>query len=454
MASHFKQTDDQQSSANNAARSAETNASSQTNRSSSSAYSGQASGQQQRRQTTSRTGEAASQQQRQQQSARSGQTAYQQQAGYQQQRQQQAAPQDIPTTAVGFIPVISEPEDDRDAHGRRRRNSEKRNNRRREKNFRKTDPYDISGRRSNSTWRKVRRVIGRILSVLLFVVGVLLIVCGVGLWIYTEYQYDMQDEINEELAEYAVVSDDTEDPTAPEVDWDALKAVNSDVVAWIQIPGTVINYPVYQSDDNEYYLYTNAEGEYSIGGQIFLDYANTAPGLVDYQSIIYGHHLRSGSMFKIIDDMDDQEMFDSVTTVWYVTEDATYQLTPLLLYKTEEDDESAREFTFDSTEDFQAYLSELLDQAETSADNAEELISSAEQVLTLCTCNYDDIFDDGEGRTLLVCVVTSVTYSEDGSTDETTESTDTESTDESTEESADASSDESSSEDDSSESDE
>ena len=291
---------------------------------------------------------------------------------------------DMPrSSAAHFIPVVSEPE-----HGGS-------NRRRRESHFRETDPYDLSGRRS----RDPRKRAGRVVSVLLFVIGIALIATAAGMWLYNQWQYSEQDRINEELATFADVSDNGTTP--PQVDWASLRAVNDEVVGWLQIPGTAVNFPVYQGPDNDKYLHTSAEGEYSLGGQVFMDYANTAPGMVDAQTIIYGHHLRNGAMFKPISDMANQEMFDSVSTVWYVTEDTTYELEPLLLYETDANDANVRTFTFGSEDELRAYLTGLLDVAVTKRADAAEKIAAATNVLTLCTCNYEN---GDSGRTLLVCV--------------------------------------------------
>lgn len=255
------------------------------------------------------------------------------------------------------------------------------------------DSRDIKGRRDP----KGRRA--RIVSTILLVVGIGLLVAAGGMWAYNQYQYHRQDEINEKLAAYAKV-DDT-GITAPEVDWDALKAVNPDVVGWVQIPGTVVNYPVYQGSDNDEYLRTTAEGNYSVGGQIFLDYENVKPGMLDQQTIIYGHHLYNGSMFKTVADMENQGMFDSVSTIWYVTEEATYELQPVFSYKTDGDDENVRRFDFDSTDAFHSYLTDLLGKASAKSADAESLIADSANVLSLCTCSYTD---NEYGRVILVCV--------------------------------------------------
>lgn len=284
-----------------------------------------------------------------------------------------------------YIPVVSAPGEGARGHGRRRRDA----------GFRETDPYDLSGRRS----RDPRKRVGRVISVLLFIVGVALIATAAGMWIYNQWQYSEQDRINEELAAFADVSDNGTTP--PQVDWESLKAVNDEVVGWLQIPGTAVNFPVYQASDNDKYLHTNAEGEYSLGGQVFMDYENAAPGMVDGQTIVYGHHLRNGAMFKPVSDMTNQEMFDGVSTVWYVTEEATYELEPLLVYETEANDTNVRTFSFGSADELREYLSGLLSRAVTSRADAAEKIASAERALTLCTCNYEN---GDSGRTLLVCV--------------------------------------------------
>ena len=179
---------------------------------------------------------------------------------------------------------------------------------RRRSGYGESDPYDVRGNRDP----KRRRA--RIVSRVLLVIGLCLLIAAAGMFLHNQYEYHEQDVINEKLAAYATV--DNSGSSAPQVDWAALKAVNQQVVGWIQIPGTNVNYPVYQGADNDAYLHTNAEGNYSLGGQIFLDTDNTAPGMVDAQTIIYGHHLRNGSMFKAVSDMESQGMFDSVDTIW------------------------------------------------------------------------------------------------------------------------------------------
>ncbi len=241
--------------------------------------------------------------------------------------------------------------------------------------------------------RRIRRVVG----FSLVGVAIVLVATAVGLLADAWAKYQDQDAVNAQLAAYAEVSDAQGE--APQVDWEALKAVNPDVCAWLQIPGTSINFPVYQGDDNEHYLNTTAYGEYGVGGQVFLDCENANPGLVDEQTLVYGHHLQNGGMFAPLASFDDQATFDEHPTVWYVTEGQTFELAPILCYRTTGADEDVRIFNWPTREEFHAYLKNLLANSKTNMEDAAKVIPGINHVLTLSTCSYEE----DNGRTLLVC---------------------------------------------------
>lgn len=88
------------------------------------------------------------------------------------------------------------------------------------------------------------------------------------------------------------------------VDLAALREVNPEVIGWIEIPDTGISYPLLQGGDNQYYLKHTWEGDSSSVGAIFLESTNS-PDLSDFNTIIYGHKLRSGAMFAPLRFYDD-----------------------------------------------------------------------------------------------------------------------------------------------------
>ena len=92
--------------------------------------------------------------------------------------------------------------------------------------------------------------------------------------------------------------------------FEELVAINNEVFAWLTVYGTNIDYPVAQADNNMKYVNTNAEGDYSLAGAIFLDYANSKD-FSDFNSIIYGHHMSRKTMFGEIGEFADRRMFDA-----------------------------------------------------------------------------------------------------------------------------------------------
>ena len=89
-----------------------------------------------------------------------------------------------------------------------------------------------------------------------------------------------------------------------------LQKLNPEVIAWLTIYGTNIDYPVAQTDDNQKYVNVNAKGEFSLAGSLFLDYRNTSD-FSDFCNIIYGHHMEKKSMFGEVEEFKEQDFFDS-----------------------------------------------------------------------------------------------------------------------------------------------
>ena len=117
--------------------------------------------------------------------------------------------------------------------------------------------------------------------------------------IYGEYQEG--EDTYEELASFVEEPEDTpkldggEPDAEPDgylkIDFEGLQAVNPDVIAWIDIPGLSISYPVVQGTDNAYYLHHLFTGEYNSSGSIFADWHNQ-PDFADPNTIVYGHNMK------------------------------------------------------------------------------------------------------------------------------------------------------------------
>ncbi len=99
-------------------------------------------------------------------------------------------------------------------------------------------------------------------------------------------------------------------PTAEDtVSFQELVEMNHDVVAWLSINATNIDYPLVQGANNSAYLNKSVSGEFSLSGALFLDYRN-APDFSDPLSIVYGHNMTGDMMFGGIDNYADPDYFN------------------------------------------------------------------------------------------------------------------------------------------------
>ena len=240
----------------------------------------------------------------------------------------------------------------------------------------------------------------------LIIVGVGLMLAAAGIFIHAQIGYKQATDTYDDLAKYAKLKDADGD-NVPNPDFDQLSSINKDVVGWIYIPGTTINYPVVQGTDNTHYLRTMFEGTYNASGTIFMDVDGTAPGMVDEQTTIYGHHMENGGMFNPIADTVDQSTFDNIKHVYYITKDHVYKLKPLLTHVVDGSYTDARtpNFTEDGTS-LKSYLETMLADAEAKASDASDRAASAEQVLTLVTCKRDILQN---GRAVMICTIEKTT---------------------------------------------
>ena len=81
------------------------------------------------------------------------------------------------------------------------------------------------------------------------------------------------------------------------IDWRNLLERNNDVIAWIQVPGTHIDYPVLKGATNDTYLRHDIDHKYLVAGSIFVDAMHSKP-FEEPNTIIYGHHMKNDSMFS------------------------------------------------------------------------------------------------------------------------------------------------------------
>ena len=112
------------------------------------------------------------------------------------------------------------------------------------------------------------------------------------------------------------------DPMERTINFASLRKVNGDVIAWIYIPGTAVNYPVMKGDPGNYYLHRNWKRQKSFGGAIFMDSVNSY-GFTDDNTIVYGHNMKNGSQFGTLIRFLDGKFFESHPYVYVYTPERT-----------------------------------------------------------------------------------------------------------------------------------
>ncbi len=100
-----------------------------------------------------------------------------------------------------------------------------------------------------------------------------------------------------------------EEPFRDDIDFDELKGTNEDVIAWVEMPGTVIDYPVMRGVDNAKYLTTTVEGEYDPYGAVFADMQNP-DDLLTGVSVLYGHFTPDETYFTQLHEYKDEQYFE------------------------------------------------------------------------------------------------------------------------------------------------
>lgn len=184
------------------------------------------------------------------------------------------------------------------------------------------------------------------------------------------------------------------------VDWDALSKINSEVVAWIYVPGTRISYPVCQASDNEKYLETNfdgAQGVFTGSGTIFLD-SEASPDFSDDISFLFGHHMNDGSMFACVSDFADQSAFDAARDVYLLTPSCNYRFKSFALIHAVGSERLVAN-GFASDDEKGDYVESVEERSVVKPSEGFPSSDSIEKLLALSTCDYNQ--DDG--RAILYC---------------------------------------------------
>lgn len=170
-----------------------------------------------------------------------------------------------------------------------------------------------------------------------------------------------------------------------DVNFDNLKKINSDVVGWIKVNGTNINYPFVQSKDNKYYLTHSFNKSYNNAGWVFLDYRNN--NINNRNTIIYAHGRTDKTMFgtlrKVLNNGWINNTNNYVIKISTEKENSLWQIFSIYHIPTTND---YLQTEFKDEREYQSFLNILKNR---SNHNFNTSITSNDTILTLSTC-YND----------------------------------------------------------------
>ena len=177
-------------------------------------------------------------------------------------------------------------------------------------------------------------------------------------------------------------NENREDFPEMEVDFKALREKNPDTVGWLYVGSCGISYPIVQGEDNDYYMNHTFEGTVNSSGAIIIDYRDDKY-LKDWNTFIYGHNMKNGSMFGSLKKLlNDETLYDSDPYIYVYLPGYIYRYKIFSYYKDKPD--SKMYWTADTLQEYRQYIRDALSLSvrdlgvETSEEN---------NMVTLVTCS-------------------------------------------------------------------
>lgn len=187
------------------------------------------------------------------------------------------------------------------------------------------------------------------------------------------------NEIKEEINKNIVEKEDTY-----EINFEELKKQNKDVVGYLKVNSTNIDYVVVKGSNNDYYLTHNLKKEPSVAGWVFATYQNKFDGS-DKNIIIFGHNMRDGSMFGTLKNILKKDWYEDSNNlkIKFVTEEETFNYEVFSIYQVKAEDYYIQT-DFNSDEDYSKFLKTITSR---SIKTFKINVDKTDKILTLSTCS-------------------------------------------------------------------
>lgn len=228
-----------------------------------------------------------------------------------------------------------------------------------------------------------------IIGIIIIIIGLLFGIQGVRKYLAEKNAGKVYENLKVEVQTDSLLDFPEMDsgPVEVPIDFDTLTAKYPDVYAWIQIPGTRVDYPIVQREgDNGYYLNHAIDGKQKSEGAIYTEDYN-GKDFEDANTIIYGHNMKNGSMFKGLHRYKDKKYFSEHSELFI------YQKGRVLRYKifaayVYDSRHLMLSFDFEDDNVFRAYLDSVLTRKDMSSNIDSSLeLTPEDRIITLSTCN-------------------------------------------------------------------
>ena len=219
------------------------------------------------------------------------------------------------------------------------------------------------------------RVGNRILNIIVGILTLILFLYG-AYCLWDTYVTARGAFISDDPLEYKPIPGQEENPTL-----DELMAINLDVVGWLTVDDTHIDYPVVQGENDMEYINKDVYGEFALPGSIFLSCVNSRD-FSDPYSLVYGHHMANGAMFGDIVEFVNKDYFDTHTTGTLYLPDETQGITLFACMQT-----SATDTVVYNPKAQQEDVSGLLSYLEENAVQYRDIgVKKSDRIIGLSTC--------------------------------------------------------------------
>jgi len=165
------------------------------------------------------------------------------------------------------------------------------------------------------------------------------------------------------------------------MDFAALREVNSDVLGWILIPWTKVSYPLVQTEDNDYYLNHTWRKSRSAVGSIYLECRNSSD-LSDFNTIIYGHRMKNGSMFASLKYYGQQSYWQEHPKIYIMDDNGMHTYEIFSAYEAGVTQDTYR-LKFENETEKQNFIDFCVSQ---SVIETGVVPATTDRILTLSTC--------------------------------------------------------------------